>query len=83
MAKRNPNPDTECDDLDRSTCFQSACYNDTQDALDVTFRHGQRRRYYGVGERRAQNLMNAASPGRHYNNNVKGQFPTRKLPGRR
>jgi hypothetical protein len=47
--------------------------------LEVEFSNGARYRYDGVPERVYVELVNAASPGKYFQNNVLGTFEHRRM----
>ena len=71
-----------------STLIARILYDDEQRTLRVCFRHGPAYVYHDVPPEAYEALKSAASPGRHYNGEIKGHYrctydPDRKRYGPR
>jgi hypothetical protein len=68
----------------QSTLLNAATYQDQGAFLDLEFRSGASYRYIGVPERVYQELLNAESKGRYFNQHIRNRFTQVKIdPGQR
>ena len=62
-----------------STTIQSVGYDPETETLEIEFQNGRLYRYTGVPEAVYTGLMNAESPGKYFNGEIRDVYPATKV----
>ena len=76
MRKRNPLPILQQDTSGKSSRIQSVAWD--AGILRLEFKRGKAYEYSGVPRTQAQELIDATSMGKYFDENIKGKTPWRK-----
>ena len=64
----------------KSSLIHSVAYNSDYNSLQINFHQGSIYVYYNVPESVFEQLISAESAGRFYNQQIKGEYESEKIP---
>jgi len=79
VARWGPRDRQAMEPLERSDAIRGVSYDADTEEMELVFADGSRYRYLGVSKATHESLIEAASPGDYFNEQIRGRHPTIRL----